>query len=254
MYINQKVLYLFRFALITFTFTLTTACDLFNVLPKDQSILTQTPCKFPCWHNITPGQSTIIDAEQIIKTDPFITSSSHLFEAADGTGRIGIRWSYNGFIKDNRILYEDGIVYSISINPNFLFSLGDVISKYGEPTAVNASLGYSMEGGVVDAVLALYYPQIGLQVEFPIKGGDVLTTKQFNIEPSLQGSSLTLVAPKNSFSDFIAEIYPLQNDELDLVLTNMTLGWPGFNSLIVINPKSKAFYDATFIVTATPTP
>lgn len=247
-------LQLLRFIFILSVLSIISACNWGNLIPKDESILTQTPCNFPCWHGITPGQSTIADVQQLIKTDPFIASSPHLSQAADGTGRIGIQWSYNGFNINNRILYENGVVYSISISPNIPFSLQDIISKYGEPAAVNASLADSMEGGVVDAVLALYYPQIGLQVGFPIKGGSVITTNQFSIEPSIQGASFTLVTPKSSLRDFIAEIYPLQDDELNQVLANMTLGWPGFNSLLVVNMNRNTFYDATFIVTATPSP
>ena len=162
------------------------------------------------------------------------------------------RWSYGRSQKQNRILVEDENVYSIEIVPNLVFTLGDIINHYGFPSAINARLESANEGGTVDALLFIYYPNLGAEIEFRIEGGDVLAVDQFNVTSDTAGVGFKLYTPQDSIEKFIAEVYQLNGLELDRFMESVTLDWIGFDAALIPNPDRTTFYDTILIVTTTP--
>lgn len=245
----RKITVIFCYSII---FATLVGCNTNRTVAKDDSILTQTPCKFPCWHSLTPGQSTISDVQAVIGKDVFITSAEQVRQGVDGIGRTVFQWWYDTPQRQNRILIENNLIDSIEISPNLPFTLEEVVSKYGEPDAINARLERSNEGGEIDASLFLFYPQLGLEIEFRIPGGNTLTTDRFDIESTTPGLRFRLFRPQDSLNGFIAEAYQVEGEELNNFIESATLTWPGFDGVIVVNSDYTSFYDQTFIITETP--
>src|SRR5512139_744712 len=53
------------------------------VLSHDDSLLTQQPCAFPCWHGITPGESTLDDVHKQLQNLAFYTDAEFHDETID---------------------------------------------------------------------------------------------------------------------------------------------------------------------------
>jgi hypothetical protein len=82
------------------------------------------PCMAPCWQNITPGETTLDQASQILGD----------LEDVGGCPAI------NGYIKCDWVVIhagDDGIVELIRMGPSETVTLGEVIALYGEPDEVH---------------------------------------------------------------------------------------------------------------------
>lgn len=102
----------------------------------DQTLRTMLPCEPPCWHSITPGQTTGTDAMITLGSLSFVRRET-IGETLrpDGRGSY-ISWVYTGTSDYGAIRVKDGIVSAIEALPAFDLRLSDVVSKLGDPELV----------------------------------------------------------------------------------------------------------------------
>jgi hypothetical protein len=209
-----------------------------TTLPSsDSSILTQQPCRVPCWYNIIPGQSSAADVMTAVENIALLQSADQYFErATDGGNGVELNWRYSedGSV-GNQIGIKNGIVFGIRVEPRIQLTLQDILSLYGTPTAYTLSYDVGMQIAPLQAefLLHLYYPSDGLIVYIQVHKGDALPS--YILDPNSLGIAYSLYAPASSLSEFLQYItnYDAQTVEQQLIPNYFTLGFPNTGSLIV---------------------
>lgn len=120
----------------------------YSVLPTDTALLTQQPCRVPCWHSLVPGKSTTSDVSKVVVHDSFIPT--HQYEKdVDATKPDNILyWWFTTPLDGNRLIIRNNILYSVQIVPNVGFSIQDILNIYGIPAGVFTTIdaGGNVEG------------------------------------------------------------------------------------------------------------
>ncbi|MBK9122582.1 MAG: thioredoxin domain-containing protein [Chloroflexi bacterium] len=122
--------------------------------PLLASLVTDSGCANPCWQGITPGQTLLIDALDIIRDDRQhveITETSTGDADALTWRRFDSRLNEPNYIIANAA----GEVDIISLIDVSDYGLGDVVDNLGDPSL---ALGFSTDDG--SAVLYIIYPDI----------------------------------------------------------------------------------------------
>ncbi len=218
-------------------------------LPADSSLTTQLPCKFPCWHGLTPGASTADDVRRLTATDSFVPTNQYQkdFDPARWTNTL--YWWFGSPQNANRLVIEDGILYHIQISPNIDFSIQDILNIYGRPAGVLTTFENRISEGKIYIQLSLYYPVRGLIVDFSFLGGYPADTK-YDLPLNTLGSGFRVYRPSDSLRDFVSQTTGFQTADLDKVMNNlMTSNWPGSTSVII---PPKHINEPILILTATP--
>jgi hypothetical protein len=223
----------------------------------DDSILTQEPCALPCWYGLTPGITTLDEVNQTIETISFVTSAVEREVRMNGPETFFL-WRYGTAyrIPWNGISIRDNILHSIKIYPNISFTLQDIISIYGEPA------GFSVRyvGPYVypaELTITLYYPQVGLVVEFLVYQGR--PSPSYPLLGESLGQYFWLYEPANTLEEFFARVADYTLEDATIVVPNYLItDWPGIGSAIlqpVINYRQCLdFPPLPTILTATPNP
>jgi len=165
--------------------------------PSDNSILTQRPCKIPCWHNLFPKKTTLDTARASLATDDFVQALSE-YKSTFQQGRVDLFWG-NG----NRLIFINDILTLMIIRPNINFSLQDILDRYGMPlgTQIKYLPSSRIDGQTI--TMSLYYPHDGLMVDFEVFNGDSRTKEKFDLNTSLKGISFSVTENTTSLEEFI---------------------------------------------------
>ena len=156
------------------TAVLIAACVLCQT-PVDRSLLTGDPCEPPCWQGLTPGESTLEDVNEFMRTSGFVsplTVHRSALRIAGGE-RVGLSiwWQSNvwGAGGSNNFDIHGGVLDSITIHPHYDVTLGRLINRYGPPEKYVAFLPI---GGPLYYDVTLYYPAHGFTVHLALRYDD----------------------------------------------------------------------------------
>lgn len=124
----------------------------------DSSLVSDEPCAPPCWQNITPGETDMSAALEIVSAMPSLevvqaVDSGIVFRQASGEPCCQISAA------------DDGKVVSIVLQFAPQTGLGDVLAAQGEPDFVSGQ-PFSDE----EAILLLYYPERRLLLYVVVAG------------------------------------------------------------------------------------
>jgi hypothetical protein len=188
----------------------------------DTSLLTDDPCRVPCWHNITPGLSNGSDVRAQLQDGSFVRKDTLKYESTEEAGvPVDLFYWQAKSEHYNRILLRDQVVLRMEIQVDHNWTLGEVVDKFGPPEYVYAlidgeeSLGYLVE---------FFYPALGLEFEsatFPIKRADYtsggkgivseklkVTRAVYFVPTSLEGMlSETYLAPPDAVARYMVDIH-----------------------------------------------
>jgi len=127
------------------TALLVAAC-FFCQTPVDRSLLTGDPCEPPCWQGLTPGESTLEDVNEFMRTSGFVRPlTEHRSALHGGSGQpveLRVSWQSDvwGAKGRNEFIIHDGVLDSIDICPDHDVTLGRLIKRYGPPEKYFANL------------------------------------------------------------------------------------------------------------------
>lgn len=128
-----------------------------NLLVDDSLISTDENCQLPCWRGITPGETTLTSAQEILEADDTIGN----IEFQQAETRSGYVFSQVG--RDRiccQVISDDGTTVSfISLQFIANVTLGQVIKRYGEPAFSDAQLVTRDQ-----ALFTLFYPNVPMIV------------------------------------------------------------------------------------------
>ncbi len=128
---------------------------LWGCVPSMTSPLTPEPCSWPCWHEITPGKTTLVEAWYLLLYDDRI-------EAERYDDRVMWRW-IDSPNRQGAVKGDNGIVSAILVPLQERLTLGEVVEVYGSPEKFEAQFILGPHGPGYWAV-DLYYPQRGFVV------------------------------------------------------------------------------------------
>jgi hypothetical protein len=114
----------------------------------DTSLLTGEPCEPPCWQGLTPGQSTLQEVNEFMRTSGFVNPGSvhrsQLHRSGQWVG-VSIWWrsTVGGGSRSNKFIVEGGVLDSVTIYPDYVLTLQRLIDRYGPPENYVAGLPIS---------------------------------------------------------------------------------------------------------------
>jgi hypothetical protein len=131
--------------------------------------LQSRPCRPPCFENVTPGVTTLDQAYATWRANPQMQMVKVSSISASGhRGYIGWRWvdksDNGGGIADYG---QESVPSIISIRVTYYshsFTVGEIISAFGEPTHVMASARRSPDSNGVSYGLTLVYLDYGFSI------------------------------------------------------------------------------------------
>jgi len=144
----------------------------------DGGFLSESPCAYPCFYGITPGETTEKEAIAILndRDTPFKDCKS--FNNSSEGGDRGITCQYCGFT------FEKGFVVSVGFRPNEKIEVSQIIEKIGEPDRLipfSISLPeYPMEGQYI-----LCFDQPRISIWLPIIKGSIYNISSLSIVESI---------------------------------------------------------------------
>lgn len=126
--------------------------------PVDKSLLTDYPCRAPCWAGLIPGQSSETDVYLALLSSPWVKSGSLK------PSWTSIAWYPKAKKRQfpNLAAIRDGKLLVLTINIDYRLTLGEVVEKYGPPEAVHAYLGSWHHVFGESYTIYLDYPAWGL--------------------------------------------------------------------------------------------
>ena len=207
----------------------------------DDSIVSGTPCRLPCWQGLSVGESSFEQVEQFLLQSNFVPNELlHIDESR-------IQWSWN-LSHRGTFTFDNNILISMDITPNFRFRISDIFKFIGEPETIRGQ-GSSFDQQPIIA-LELYYPQQGIVIRayFHIEN-----ISQIIIPYDLRGDSFEVYQPSDTLYSFISEIYPNWTGDVDQIIeTDFSLGWPGFGAVVTAQPGKSIWFDPLIYITPTP--
>lgn len=251
MHFNSRRVVIFLTVILAGAFALALLFLVFTVLrwtptTSDESIITQQPCAPPCWHGLIPGRSTQQDVHAALENDAFIPN--WLIHEEPGL----IRWQWSQNHQGYFLFDAGGILRAMSISPNFRFSIEDMLALYGEPAAIRQSrLMRTNSASTVAVQLSFYYPSQGLVLHLWLEDEP---KESFVITAAIDGDEFELFQPSDSLEQFILQVHS-RLDPVDLdafVDDELTLGWPGYGSIVTARSGESPFLEPMIIVTSTP--
>jgi hypothetical protein len=198
-------------------------------LEVDTSLLTDDPCRAPCWHDIIPGVSDEDDVRAQLRASPLVRQETLEYEKYE-VEKIPYSlfyWQAHGEYP-NRISLRDGVVLSIEIEVDHDWTLGEAVDKFGPLEYVLAyyygeeDYGYHVE---------FYYPAQGIEFEsdtFPIEGPIYATNKGI-ISEDLKVTLAEYFAP-TSLEGMMSEVYSYTSDDIEDWLADIH-EWEGFGKV-----------------------
>jgi hypothetical protein len=196
----------------------------------DISLLTDDPCRAPCWHNITPGLANESDVRTQLQSSSFVRKDTLKYESTEEAGiPVGLFYWQAKSERYNRILLRDQVVLRMEIRVDHAWTLGETVEKFGPPGYV-----YAVIEGEEDFVyvVVLYYPAQGLVFEsatFPIKKADYTFGEKGIVSEDLRVTQAIYFAP-TSLEGMITEVYLYPPDMMEDWLAEVH-EWEGFGKV-----------------------
>jgi hypothetical protein len=138
--------------------------------PVDNSLLTGDPCEPPCWQGLTPGESTLEDVNEFMRTSGFVSPLTvfrgRITRGGEAVG-VSIRWDSMNGRGGGDFAIEDGVLKDMFIYPSYHLTLEDLIDRYGPPEKLHVMV----TGLHVPALeVTLFYPSYGFtaDLELPV--------------------------------------------------------------------------------------
>jgi hypothetical protein len=193
-----------------FFILITSSCTLQQTAKDPLTILTMKTCEPPCWQGITPGITTVADANNLVRkivffpTTPDILAPSNIY-TDEVYGPI-VRFLEPN-VEVNIYADEQGIVDYIMFkftgrNPLYL---GDCINLYGEPQFIGLSIIRGIE--FTQNQIQVTYPNIGVNfytdmprwtvlVKIPYSSSTKISTIVYSSEP-IEHTDFDFIFPWN---------------------------------------------------------
>lgn len=203
-------------------------------IPSDDSLLTQQVCQIPCWYALVPGISRLQDVLSAIPDIDFVSQADGYAEGQVDDNYV-MRWWYSSTLAEARLTFSDNILNSIEVHPNVKFTLDDILAIYKNPDAYRLTYQLIPVINEADLSISLYYPSLGLVVDFDLYEGPVRL--KYELSPDATGTTFQLYSPATSLTTLVAD-----QENVDLNTANFyvyymfVMGWPGVNSLILDPP------------------
>ncbi|MBN1976695.1 MAG: hypothetical protein JW918_04765 [Anaerolineae bacterium] len=197
----------------------------------DTSLLTDDPCRAPCWHNIIPGVSGEDDVRAQLQDSPFVKEGTLEYELTEWREvQLGMFYWQGRGEHYNRVYLRDGKVLRIEIRIDHDWTLGEAVDKFGPPKGVLAdTYGVETTGYHVD----FYYPAQGLIFEsnmLPVDRQVYLGDGKGILQKDLKVTQATYFAP-TSLEGMISEVYLYSpDDDMEGWLANIH-EWQGFGEV-----------------------
>jgi len=194
----------------------------------DTSLLTDDPCRAPCWHNIIPGVSGEDEVRAQLQDNPFVKEGTLEYELTEWRGvQLGqFSWQARSE-RYNRVYLRDGKVLRIQIRIDHDWTLGEAVDKFGPPEGVFADIyreSYRVE---------FYYPTQGLIFEsfmLPVDRQVYLGDGKGILQEDMKVTQATYFAP-TSLEGMISEVYLYSpDDDMEGWLANIH-EWQGFGEV-----------------------
>lgn len=214
---------------------------------SDDSIISGIPCAPPCWQGLVPGQSTKSDVRDFLETSDLIPNRT-IQEWERSPNALGWFWSrdHNGRFK----FRYDQALKSMSIHPNFEFSVEDILAIYGEPAGTRSYL--AAVGNEGEFEVRLYFPQHGLVTTFIFATEPVQDDALIPFTGDILGDRFDLYEPADTLEQFIAGIYSFDEAEATRMIADyFTVGWWGLDARLLRKIEGTPAFTYVF-VTMTP--
>jgi len=182
-----------------------------------QAVLDPGKCPMPCLMGIRPGITSMEQAAQLLRTNPYIAPDSIQYLAAgEVAGAFTANWrnpsallnNTSGSNSNQNIVVENtpnlDVVNTIIVQVNI--PLGNFVPLFGPPPRTGLR---HLPGPNVELFYIMEYPAMGMQYDTWVE------CKQGQAVPSLVGDTYVLQAP----ATFISQLAVSEN-----------LGWHGFTS------------------------
>jgi len=151
------------------TALLVAAC-FFCQTPVDRSLLTGEPCAPPCWQGLTPGESTLEDVSEFMRTSGFVSPLTVFHGRITRGGEVvgvSIQWDSTNGRGGGDFAIEDGVLKDMFIYPSYHLTLEDLVERYGPPEKFHVMV----TGPHVPLLqVTLFYPSYGFtaSLELPV--------------------------------------------------------------------------------------
>ena len=156
--------------------------------PLDTSLLTGEPCEPPCWQGLTPGESTLEEVNEWMRTSGFVNTQSvsrsthtRLTRGGDEVAGVSIWWCSRAGLcrgRSNRFSTEGGVLDDITIRPDYPLTLERLFERYGPPEKYVANVPI---GGPLYYDVTLYYPTHGFTAHLVVSYRDGTLQPEFQV-------------------------------------------------------------------------
>lgn len=195
-------------------------------LEVDTSLLTDNPCRVPCWHNIIPGESNVDHVRAQLEDNPTVRQSTLGYELTEEVGvPIGLfGWLAKGELW-NRIVFHNETVVRMEIFVDHDWTLGEAVDKFGSPKYV---VSYTYDGHEGDGfAVVVYYPDQGLKFHsstYPYKRDKYGNTR---ITRNLKVTMGVYFAP-TTMEGMLSEAYLCSPEKMEDCRPDDIREWEGF--------------------------
>lgn len=223
---------------------------IFGGLGIDSGLFNQEGCKAPCWHDLTPGQSTSKDVDDFLFTLPKTQwPERDIHEYVTGCKSIRLVNNLETGLVDLDVV-DSKLTFIRSI-PSNKIQIGEIVNFFGDPEYFKAVLYIGFDYYVY--TLEVYYPHKGVAFEIstdPDKDIGWSSADIFNKLPDQEkinekiDANMTVWAihyfePGDLLSYYQSK-YPCPADETDAILSaqsdieNFIQEWSGFGEMDVM--------------------
>ncbi len=121
---------------------------------KDNSLITGNPCSAPCFQDITVGKTTFADALTLVRNNALFKD----LQSQDNPPQAAWNAANGGPCCQMTANPDTGIVDALLIRVAPVMTVGEVITKYGEPLYVSV---LPQDYSETETALGLIYPEQG---------------------------------------------------------------------------------------------
>jgi hypothetical protein len=192
-------------------------------------VLGNATCAAPCWYGLTPGKTTVAQAEAVLRSLPFVSSGS--IKTNTSFGVTDISWVFGDKVAGVGILTfsTQGIASEIRLNPRGL-QLGEVIDAFGAPERIWVAHLPSNDGTMLYQML-LFYPSLGITVRVIGEPNNVSGNNMERIVRDLQVDQIQFYQSM-SIEAFLTSIAQHSKENVQYYLDRLQ-PWPGFGEDVI---------------------
>jgi hypothetical protein len=145
-----------------------TACSKGVDAKADLSFVTDEPCAAPCWYGLTLNESTKADLQATLKSLEFVDPNDIRDSLANWAGYFQAQWVWWGCLHPAKrscgeaVLVDDRLKY-LTLDVNYPLTLGEVVTKLGDPEYVEFGEYHFEVGG---CGVRIFWPTVGIIVSY----------------------------------------------------------------------------------------